>query len=89
MSNLVVTPEIKQAIKDVEIDDDAHWLLGDYGREARTWGHVDLLFETNLLSMEGNALQNLKKKALTTYHLKVHSEALAKLQEYDTVLKPK
>ena len=89
MSNLIVTADVKQAIKDVEIDDDTHWLLGNYGREARTWGHVDLLFETNMLSMEGNALQNLKKKALTTYHLKVHSEALANLQEYDTVLKPK
>ena len=47
----ILTPEIKHALEDVSIDDEAHWLLGDYGREARTWGHFDVLLPHILLVM--------------------------------------
>lgn len=53
----ILTPEIKHALKDVVIDDEAHWLLGDCGREARNWGHADVLFTHNVLSMDGDALE--------------------------------
>ena len=66
-----------------------HWLLGEYGREACTWGHVNVLFWHNMLSVEGDALQKLKQKALMTYHLEVHSETLAKAQEYNIFLQIK
>lgn len=39
--------------------------------------------------MEGDALQKLKQKATTTYHLEVDNESLAKDSEYDTVFKTK
>lgn len=86
---LNLTADIKHALNDVAIDDEAHWLIGDYGREARNWGHVDVLFQHEMLSLDAEALQKLKQRALTTYHLTLHSETMVRAQEYDTVSKLK
>ena len=85
----ILTPQMINALKDVAIDDEAHWLLGNYGREARNWGHVDVLFATGMLSLEGDALEKLEQRAAMTYHLRVHSETLAKAQEYGHYLQTK